>query len=427
MFRPAIYLGLILFCLNFQPESLFATGYPIDGYETTGIRRLKRLELVIMGEIKDAYPVPGAQKSICDIVLNLSGSRGDSLETLPVPDPQLQKALNSLFPSLNESYSISLLDITPGKPLRYAQRQQNRGFQPGSVGKLAVATGFFTELAKIYPDSFHTRQALMRTKIVRAGKWAIPNEHTVPFFNPDTKKFFKRTLVEADTFSLYEWLDHMLSVSSNGAASVVWREAMLMRVFSSHYPELTESEANEYFKNTPKDSLARLSIAVVNEPLRKLGITEDEWRLGRLFTNGGESFVPPMGGSIGTPFGLMKFLVAIERGRVVDDSTSLEIKRLMYMTDRRIRYASSSALKDAAVYFKSGSLYKCKEEEGFKCGKYMGNVNNYMNSVAIIEHPDGTTYMVTLMSNVLRKNSSNDHYALASRIDKLIRPVVQRP
>lgn len=418
-------LLLVICVVYILPENLLATGYPIDGYETSGIRRLKRLELIIMGEIKDTYPVPGAQKSICDIQLNLMGERGDSLENLPAVDPQLQKALSAMFPYMNESYSITLLDITPGKPIRYAQRQQDRGFQPGSVGKLAVVTGFFTELAKIYPDSFHTRQALLRTKFVRAGKWAIPNEHTVPFFNPDTKKFFKRTLVEADTFSLYEWLDHMLSVSSNGAASVVWRETILMRIFGEHYPELTEEEANDYLKNTPKDSLSRIANLVVNEPLRNLGITEDEWRLGKLFTNGAGTIVPGMGGSIGTPYGLMKFLVAMERGKIVDDSTSLEIKRLMYMTDRRIRYASSAALKNAAVYFKSGSLYKCKEEEGFKCGKYMGNVDNFMNSVAIVEHPDGTTYMVTLMSNVLRKNSSSDHYALASRIDKLMRAEVK--
>ena len=44
-----------------------------------------------------------------------------------------------------------------------------------------------------------------------------------------------------------------------------------------------------------------------------------------------------------------------------------------------------------------------------------------MNSVAIIEHPDGKTYMVTLMSNVLRKNSANDHFYLATQIDKIMR------
>ena len=111
----------------------------------------------------------------------------------------------------------------------------------------------------------------------------------------------------------------------------------------------------------------------------------------------------------------------LERGKIVDRESSLEIKRILYQTDKRIRYAQSPELRSAAVYFKSGSLYKCKPEEGFECKKYMGNVENYMNSVAIVEHPDGTTYMVSLMSNVLRKNSGTDHLYLASQIDRIIR------
>jgi hypothetical protein len=93
----------------------------------------------------------------------------------------------------------------------------------------------------------------------------------------------------------------------------------------------------------------------------------------------------------------------------------------MYATDRRIRYAASTALDNAAVYFKSGSLYKCKAEEGLECKKYQGNVENNMNSVVVVEQPEGTVYMVTLMSNVLKKNSANDHFALASQIDKILR------
>ena len=71
------------------------------------------------------------------------------------------------------------------------------------------------------------------------------------------------------------------------------------------------------------------------------------------------------------------------------------------------------------VYFKSGSLYKCRKD-GTPCGKYKGNVDNYMNSIAIVEREDCTTYMVALMSNVLYKNSANEHQALAAKIDRLI-------
>ncbi|MFH1321863.1 MAG: serine hydrolase [Bacteroidota bacterium] len=397
------------------------SSYPIDGYEVSGIRRLKRLQLIMDGGIKDAKPISGAQKSIKDIKLNLPGTRGDSLNTIPAPDPEFQKAINSLFPSLHESYSVAVLVITPGKKIRYASRKETGQYQPGSVGKIAVAAGFFTELKKIYPESFAKRQELMRTRHVRAGTWAMTDSHTVPFFDPETKKFFKRTVQEEDVFSLYEWLDHMLSVSNNGAASVCWREAILMRAFGKSYPMLTEEKSKEYFRNTPKSELSDIAVSVVNDPLRALGITEDEWRLGTLFTKGGGSYIPAKGGSTGSPLGLMKFLIAMERGRAVDKESSLEMKRLLYMTDRRIRYATAPALADAAVYFKSGSLYKCKQEEGYSCEKYKGNVLNYMNSVAIIEHPDGATYMVALMSNVLKKNSASDHQSLASGIEKSVR------
>lgn len=396
-----------------------APTYPIDGYGSTNIRRLDYLEMVVDSVIKGPMPIPGAMLKSYEIQLWLDDERGEKLASIPEPDPQLQKAINSLFPRLNENYSISLLDITEGKPVRYASRKETAGYQPGSVGKLAVLLGFFTELAKVYPNSFKDRQELLCTKEVRAGQWALYDSHTVPIFNTRTESLHKRQVQASDVFLLYEWLDFMLSVSNNGAATVCWREAILMRVFGNKYPNLTEKEANEFFKHTPKDSLSDLAISVVNDPLRDMGITKDEWRLGTLFTRGGGSYIPPKGGSIGTTQGLMKFLIMLERGKAVDEASSLEMKKLMYMTDRRIRYGASPALREAAVYFKSGSLYKCNGAPG--CGKYRGNVYNYMNSVAIVEHPDCTTYIVVLMSNVRNKNSASDHMALASSIDKIVR------
>jgi hypothetical protein len=410
---------VFIFVFLFLAESVGA--YPIDGFFLTGIRRLVRLQLILSGDIKDTKPIEGARKSINEIHLQLLNSKGDSLAALPTPDPELQKKLNVMFPNLHESYSLTLLDITPGKKLRYACRQESRGFQPGSVGKLAVLTGLFAELQRIYPESFEKRQNLLKTKFVRAGRWAISDVHTVPFFDPETKLLVKRTVKEEDVFSLYEWTDHMVSVSNNGAASVVWREVLLMRQFGKDYPGLTEEQATEFFKTTPRATLQNMAVAVVNEPLLQLGITKEEWRLGSMFTHGAKSIIPGMGGSIGTPLGLMKYLTALERGKIVDEKSSLEMKRLLYMTDRRIRYGTSPRLVNAALYFKSGSLYKCKPEEGYECKKYAGNVENYMNSVAIVEHPDGTVYLVVLMSNVLRKNSNIDHQTLATRIDDLIR------
>ena len=97
-------LGMISFGLE---------AYPIDGYTLTGIRRLLYLQLVMKGELKATLPLKGAQRSINDITLNLSGERGDSLQGLPLADPFLQKSINQIFPNPDESYSIAVLDITP--------------------------------------------------------------------------------------------------------------------------------------------------------------------------------------------------------------------------------------------------------------------------------------------------------------------------
>lgn len=395
--------------------------YPIDGYSRTGIKRLLRLERIKSGEIQDANTLPsGAMKSYNDIKLNLIFKKKDSTAQFLIKNENFNKEINGLFYGLDKSYSLSVLDISDLNNIRYAARNETAGYQPGSVGKIAVLNGLFYQLAKIYPNSFDERIELLKNKSVKSGLWGLTDEHTVPIFNIETNKLVKRQVIASDVFTLFEWADHMMSVSNNGAASILWREVLLMAAFGKDYPALTQEGADVYFKNTPKNELTNLGNDVVNLPLRALGITFEEWRLGTFFTRGSNNFIGSKGGSIGSPIGLMKFLVQLEQGKVVDEKSSLEMKRLMYMTDRRIRYAQSTALKDAAVYFKSGSLYKCDRSKGEACGKYMGNVQNFMNSVAIIEHPNNCKYMVVLMTNVLRKNSGTDHMYLAGRIDKLI-------
>ncbi|WP_086477341.1 serine hydrolase [Arenibacter amylolyticus] len=418
MRKYLIYTLLILSCTAFTVVYY----YPIDGYLRTGIKRLKYLELVKSGEIKLNAPLPkGAFKSYEDIELNLLPKKNDSLGALLTIDENFQKEINGLFKGLDKSYSLAILDISDLNQIRYAKRNETAGYQPGSVGKLAVLVALFDQLAKIYPDSFEKRIQLLRSKSVKAGVWGLTDSHTVPIYNVETNKLIKRQVVASDVFTLFEWADHMLSVSNNGAASIVWREALLMSAFGQAYPDLSQEEADAYFNNTPRKQLTDLSNDIVNLPLRSLNIGADEWRLGSFFTSGANKYVGDKGGSIGSTLGLMKFLIQLEQGNVIDEASSLEMKRLMYMTDRRIRYAQSPALKEAAVYFKSGSLYQCNKTSGEPCGKYMGNISNFMNSVAIIEHPDNCTYMVVLMTNVLRKNSATDHMTLASSIDKIIK------
>jgi hypothetical protein len=308
-----------------------------------------------------------------------------------------------------------VLDITDRENMRYAEMNENSGFQPGSVGKLVVATAFFTQLKELCPEDFNVRTRLMRNKVVKSGIWGVGDHHTIPIYDIEKDKFVKRQVVASDEFSLYEWVDHMLSVSNNGAASIVWREALLMKIFGGEYFDLTQEQADKYWQTADKKELSEIATAIVNEPLRDLGITNDEWRLGSFFTNGPDRIVRATGGSIGTPKGLMKWFIALEQGKVVDEKSSLELKRLMYMTDRRIRYGASPQLNDAAVYFKSGSFYSGGG------AKYAGTKFNFMNSVCIVEHPSGVNYIVCLESNILGKNSAGDHMYLASAIDKAIK------
>jgi hypothetical protein len=155
----------------------------------------------------------------------------------------------------------------------------------------------------------------------------------------------------------------------------------------------------------------------------RAGLDLASLRQGSFFTREGKRLVPGTS-SHATPRELLRFLLRMEQGRLVDAWSSREIKRLLYQTERRIRYASAPALADAAVYFKSGSLYSCAPEPGFVCRKYHGNVRNYMNSTAVIESPAKERrlfYLVALLSNVLRRNSAADHAELARAIHARLR------
>jgi hypothetical protein len=99
------------------------------------------------------------------------------------------------------------------------------------------------------------------------------------------------------------------------------------------------------------------------------------------------------------------------------------MKKYMYLTKRRYRYSYAPELGEAAVFFKSGSLYSCKPEEGFRCDKYMGNVRNLMNSTAIVDGAgDGQPhYIAVLMSNDLKFNSAWDHSRIGAAVHETLR------
>jgi len=399
--------------------SLASSAYPIDGYQYTGIDRLMYHWKIHQDSTATSKLKNGAFLMMNDISLSMIDTDYD---WSMAADPKMQKSVDRIFNTLEPQYSLSIMDISSPSQIKYAAVRDEVGYQPGSVGKLAITVALFHELARVYDHDWDMIHAVLYTKTVKSGPWGVPNHHTVPFYDIEADKYSNRKIVPADEFTLYEWLDHMMSKSSNAAASILMREAILVHVLDRYYDCASQAEMDAVFEDTDKSILADLSEDIMNCPLRELGINENEWRLGGFFTRGAEPFVPRQGGSIGTTRGLMKYMVALEQGKIVDERVSLEIKRLMYLTDRRIRYAASASIADDAVYFKSGSLYSFKDEPGFEPKSYAGNRYNYMNSIAMVEKQDssGKKYMVALMSNVLRKNSVAEHYGLASQMDRLI-------
>jgi hypothetical protein len=393
--------------------------YPLDGYPETGIRRVEGARLTNEGIVPGRKQPAGALLSTAEVDLRLLDY--PDLE-LPAPDPAFTAQVLKLLGNNRGRYGVAVLDLTDPAQPRYAEHRGDHRQNVGSVGKLLVALGLFQALADTWPDDLEKRRQILRETLVTADEFCHWDHHKIRLFDVEARKLTRRTMKDGDQGSLWEYLDWTLSVSSNAAAAMTMREAMLLRHYGKDYPP-PEQEIQRFFKETPKQQLTELFERTFFEPVTRNGLDLEQLRQGSFFTREGKRRVPGGGNSYGTARELMRYVLRMEQGRLVDEFSSREIKRLLYMTERRIRYASSPALRDSAVYFKSGSLYSCKEEEGFKCGKYMGNVRNYMNSVAIVETSAGDQrldYIATLISNVLRKNSAVDHQTLGTRIHRLI-------
>lgn len=415
----------LLIVLAAMPGTLLA--YPLDGFEETGIRRLEAIRLAQEGAIDGGRQPPGALLPTDAIELGLVDHEG----ALPgPPDPAFTAEVRNLLGDQADRYSLMVLDLTdPDRP-GFAAHRGGEKQNVGSVGKLLAAHGLFAALADAWPEDTARRTAVLRDTPVEADGFSQSDHHTIRLFDVDTHALERRPMQIGDVGSLWEHLDWMLSVSSNSAASMVMREAMLLRRLGTTYP-VPEAERRQFFATTPAAELTRLFQATFWEPVTRAGLDLGTLRQGSFFTRGGQRAVQGGGLSHGTARALLDWLIALERGTIVDPWSSLQIKRLLYVTERRIRYASSPALNRAAVYSKSGSLWGCEPEEGFVCRPYHGNLRNYMNSVSIIEEsvaPAGSNaepvrlyYLVVLISNVLRENSAVTHQTLATRIHQLIR------
>jgi hypothetical protein len=394
------------------------TAYPLDGFESTDIGRLQAQRLIQEGKRQGRKRPAGELLPLEMVDLKLL----DQPEfRLPEADPKLTAKVKQMLGEHVARYGIALLDLSDPEQPRYAEWNGHQRQNPGSVGKLMVALAIFQALADIYPDDIEARRRVLREAMITADIFSVYDHHTVPFWNAERGTVSRRPIHKGDRASLWTYLDWMMSPSSNSAAGMLQKHLILIKHYGKDYPVALEEE-ERFFSETPRTELGKIFEDAMQSPITRNGLNPDELRQGSFFTREGKRRVPG-GGSYATPRALLEYAIRMEQGKLVDEFSSREIKRLMYITERRIRYASSGVLRDSAVYFKSGSLYSCMPEEGFVCKKYHGNKRNYMNSVAIIESPAGQDrlyYMVTVLSNVLRKNSAQDHRDLARAVHGML-------
>ena len=395
-----------------------AHAYPLDGAEPTGIARLEAYRLAQEGKVQGRKLPKGALLPSSEIRLRLL-DRPDF--EIPPADPVLSAKLRALLGGDAPRYGVVLLDLSDPAHPRYAEHHPDVAQNPGSVGKLMVALAWFQALADRHPEDLEARRRLLRETPVVADAFIQSDHHTVPFWRPGDARVVQRRIAQGDRASLWTYLDWMCSSSSNAAASMAQKHLLLQRGLGARYP-VSEAEAAAFLADTPKAELGKLFEDAIQSPVRRAGLDLERLRQGSFFSHVGKQRVPGTS-STATPRELLRYLVKLEQGKLVDEFSSLEIKKLLYLTDRRIRYASSPALEGAAVYYKSGSLYSCQPEPGFVCRQYQGNVRNYMNSTAIVEvsgRRPSLHYITVVLSNVLRRNSAVEHQTLGTRIHRLV-------
>jgi len=410
--------GAVLFVASLAVRAAHA--YPLDGAEATGIPRLAAYQEVVKGTVRGPKLVPGALQPGSKIALALQDQPGLQL---PAADPELSKRLAALAGGKADVYGIALLDLSDPKQPVYAEHNAEMKLNPGSVGKIMVLLGWFQTLADVYPGDVEARKRVLRETMMTADSWMGSDEHTVPVWKPGDKAVVYRPIQDGDTWNVYTYLDHMVSKSSNAAAALLQRELLLLDHFGKEYPADPARE-DEYLTKTAKPELVKSLVHVTQDPVTRSGLDLATLRQGGFFSSTGKKRVPGTS-SHATARSLMDYLVKMEQGKLVDPFSSLEIKRILYSTDRRIRYASSPALASSAVYFKPGSFADCGGggDDCPKPSKYKGTVKNYMNSVIAVETPDRPKplrYYVTLLSNVLGENSAVVHQTMGTRIHRLM-------
>ena len=127
-----------------------AGGYPLDGDEESGIRRLEGYR-VAQTLPSGAKLTPGALLDGEQIELQLADRDVADFDTLAA-DPELEDALRRLFAGRDPSYALVVVDFSDPEAIRWAGLRPDTRQNVGSVGKIITMTGLFHVLAETFPD-----------------------------------------------------------------------------------------------------------------------------------------------------------------------------------------------------------------------------------------------------------------------------------
>lgn len=405
---------LLTSIILFSPCGL-GHSYPLDGYENTGMERLEGYLFSLQ--------TPSGQKNIVRGSRLKQSSLIFTLRNLPfsVPPPNSSFTRNVLHAlgSNPSRLAFSILDITnPEKPVLAAHNDTHH-FIPASVGKIIVALAWFQRLKELYPHDIAQRVKLLKESIVEADELIIKDHHEVPFWNRDTGEVYNRLLDIDVRSNVYTYMDWMISASSNAAGTVLMKELILLDRMGARYSGATPEAKRQVWESIPRGTRAATLTSIVTRSLVLNGLNPSLLYQVSPFTKTGKALIPARG-STATTREMLHYLTQIERALLVDAFSSAEIKKLMYSTQARARLASSPELDDAAVYYKSGSNFKCN----YNCADNEGDVENLMNSVAIVEYPienPKVVYLLALHSNIPRTNAVELHKEFGGIIQRLMK------
>ena len=126
-----IALAVLAGAVLLVPAATWLGAYPLDGYERTGIRRLRAYRMMQEGTMPGNVRLkPGARLPSSAIKLRLRGVN----DTFDIPanrpvDPKLQAGIEKILAPRSPSYRIAVLDITDPANPRYVETVFGVGYR----------------------------------------------------------------------------------------------------------------------------------------------------------------------------------------------------------------------------------------------------------------------------------------------------------